>query len=84
MRTAGLSDGRYEFGGQTMTFKNLVTLTEAGNLTGSAATPLYCVKQVIKFGTTEEDAVKVATENPVQLMRPKKLSKIGCGFNYHR
>ena len=80
MRAAGLSDGEYEFGGQTMTVKNSVALTENGNLAGSTATLFYCVKQAISFGIKEEDAVKMATENPARLMKLNK-GKIEVGYD---
>ena len=37
MRAAGLSDGEYEFGGQTMTVKNSIATTETGNLASISA-----------------------------------------------
>ena len=80
MRAAGLSDGEYEFGGQTMTVKNSIALTESGNLAGSTATLFYCVKQAIRFGIPEADAVKMATENPARLMNLKK-GKIEVGYD---
>ena len=80
MRAAGLSDGEYEFGGQTMTVKDSVARTAGGNLAGSTATLFYCVKQAIKFGIAEEDAVKMATENPARLMKLNK-GKIEVGYD---
>ena len=80
MRAAGLSDGEYEFGGQTMTVKDSVARTAGGNLAGSTATLFYCVKQAVKFGIAEEDAVKMATENPARLMKLNK-GKIEVGYD---
>ena len=80
MRAAGLSDGRYEFGGQTMTVKDSVARTEGGNLAGSTATLFYCVKQAVKFGIAEKDAVKMATENPARLMKLNK-GRIEVGYD---
>lgn len=80
MRAAGLSDGEYEFGGQTMTVKDSVARTAGGNLAGSTATLFYCVKQAIKFGIPEADAVKMATENPARLMKLNK-GKIEVGYD---
>ena len=80
MRAAGLTDGEYEFGGQTMTVKDSVARTAGGNLAGSTATLFYCVKQAIKFGISEEDAVKMATENPARLMNLNK-GKIEVGYD---
>lgn len=80
MRAAGLGDGEYEFGGQTMIVKNATALTQGGNLAGSTATLFECVKNCISFGIDEEEAVKMATENPARLMKLNK-GKIEVGYD---
>jgi len=80
MRAAGLSDGEYEFGGQTMTVKDSVARTEGGNLAGSTATLFFCVKQAVNFGIPEAEAVKMATENPARLMKLNK-GRIEVGYD---
>lgn len=80
MRAAGLGDGEYEFGGQTMIVKNSTALTQGGNLAGSTATLFECVKNCIRFGIEEEEAVKMATENPARLMKLNK-GKIAVGYD---
>ena len=80
MRAAGLGDGEYEFGGQTMIVKNATALTQGGNLAGSTATLLECVRCAISFGIKEEDAVRMASENPAKLMKLNK-GKIEIGYD---
>lgn len=80
MRATGLGDGEYEFGGQTMIVKDGIALTPDGHLAGSTATLFDCVKKAISFGIKEEDAVKMASENPARLMGLNK-GKIEVGYD---
>ncbi len=80
MRATGLGDGEYSFGGQPITVKDGKALTETGNLAGSTATLIHCVRVAISFGIPEERAVKMATENPARLMGLNK-GKIEVGYD---
>ena len=80
MRAAGLGDGEYEFGGQTMTVKNGTALTQGGNLAGSTATLLECVRCAVSFGINEAEAFKMASENPAKLLGLNK-GKIEVGYD---
>ena len=80
MRAAGLGDGVYSFGGQTVIVKNGTALTETGNLAGSTSCLFDCVKTAISFGIKEEVAVKMASENPARLMGLNK-GKIAVGYD---
>jgi N-acetylglucosamine-6-phosphate deacetylase len=80
MRAAGLGDGEYEFGGQTMTVKNATALTPTGNLAGSTATLLECVRCAVSFGIPKNDAFKMASENPARLMGLNK-GKVEAGLD---
>lgn len=80
IRAAGLSDGEYDLGGIMTTVKDGVARTPGGNLAGSTATLLDCVKRAISFGIAEEDAVKMATENPARLMGLNK-GRIEVGYD---
>ena len=64
MRSAGLSDGDYELGGQKVIVKNSVATLEDGTLAGSSIHLLAAVQNVIRFGVKQEDAVGAATINP--------------------
>ncbi len=80
MRAAGLGDGKYMFGGQTIIVKDGTALTEGGNLAGSTSTLFDCVKVAISFGIPEAEAVKMASENPARLMKLNK-GKIKVGYD---
>lgn len=68
MRATGLSDGKYEFGGQEMTVTDGVARTHDGALAGSTSTLLDCVKCAIAFGIPEADAFKMASETPAKML----------------
>ena len=80
MRAAGLDDGEYSFGGQTVIVKDGTALTLDGHLAGSTKTLFECVKNAISFGIPEEIAIKAATENPAKLMGLNK-GKIEVGYD---
>ncbi len=80
MRAAGLADGEYDLGGQMMTVKDSVARTKDGNLAGSTVTLFECVKRIISFGVTEDEAIKMASENPARLLGLNK-GKIEVGYD---
>jgi N-acetylglucosamine-6-phosphate deacetylase len=81
MRAAGLKDGEYSFGGQTVIVKDGIARTREGNLAGSTATLFDCVKTAISFGVAEADAVKMASEVPARLMGLNTKGKIEVGYD---
>lgn len=66
MMAAGLSDGAYSLGGLPVDVKGGVARTQEGNLAGSCATLIACVKKAMEFGISCEDAVKMATLTPAK------------------
>ena len=80
MRAAGLSDGEYILGGKKITVTGGKALTDEGKLAGSTVTLLDCVKNMISFGYSKEDAVRMASENPARLMGLNK-GKISVGYD---
>ena len=57
------------------------TYVEGENTIAGSTTPLFkCVRRAIEFGIKEEDAVKMATENPARLMNLNK-GKIEVGYD---
>lgn len=80
MKATGLPDGQYTFGGQIMIVKDATARTEGGNLAGSTTSLFDCVRSAISFGISEEDAVKMASENPARLMGLNK-GKIEVGYD---
>ena len=79
VRAAGLEDGTYDLGGLDITVKGGVARTKDGNLAGSTATLLYCVRRAVEFGIPEERAFMMATANPARLMGLDKKGKIEVG-----
>lgn len=80
MRATGMGDGKYEFGGQTMTVTNGVARTADGALAGSTSTLLDCVKTAISFGIPETDAFAMASHTPAQLLGLNK-GKLAVGYD---
>ena len=72
MRATGLSDGEYEFGGQTITVSNSVARTQDGAIAGSTSTLMQCVNKAIEFGISADEAYKMASETPAKLMKMNK------------
>ena len=80
MRATGLSDGEYDLGGQPITVKNSVARTSDGTLAGSTSTLLQCVKKAIEFGIPVNDAFKMASQTPSELMHLNK-GRIEVGYD---
>lgn len=81
MRAAGLEDGTYEFGGQTVTVNNSVARTADGAIAGSTSTLFGCVKKAIEFGIPADDAFKMASETPAKLIGIPDKGKIQAGYD---
>lgn len=80
MRATGLSDGEYDLGGQNITVKNSVARTVDGAIAGSTSVLFTCVKKAIEFGIPEEDAFKMASCTPAEMLGVKK-GKIEVGYD---
>lgn len=80
MRATGLPDGDYDLGGLNITVKDKIARTQSGALAGSTSTLFDCVLCAIKFGISEEDAFKMASETPAKLMGLNK-GKIQIGYD---
>jgi len=81
IRAAGLSDGEYDLGGIPITVKGGQARTAGGNLAGSTSMLIDCVRFAISIGIPEQDAVKMATENPARLMGLDSKGKIEVGMD---
>lgn len=79
MRATGLGDGMYEFGGQDIEVKNGVARTMDGAIAGSTSTLWYCVKQAVSFGVPFDDAVRMATTTPADMIGAEKKGRIAVG-----
>ena len=79
MRATGLGDGTYEFGGQDIEVKNGVARTMDGAIAGSTSTLWRCVKQAASFGVPFDDAVRMATRTPADMIGADKKGRIEVG-----
>ena len=80
VEAAGLEDGQYTLGGLDIIVKEGTARTLEGNLAGSTSTLFECVRKVISFGFSKEDAVKMASEVPAGMMGLNK-GKIEVGYD---
>jgi len=80
MRATGLSDGEYEFGGQTIRVVDGVARTMDGAIAGSTSTLWQCVNVAVNdFGIPFEDAVRMATLTPAQLIGADSKGRLESG-----
>lgn len=80
IRPAKLPDGEYESGGLPVFVKENSIRLKDGTLAGSHACLMDCVKKAIEFGIPKEDAIKMATETPANLLGIKK-GKLKKGYD---
>lgn len=80
IRSAGLPDGEYESGGLKVFLKDGAARLADGTIAGSSATLLDCVKKVVEFGIPLDDAVRMASRTPAELLEVKK-GRIAPGYD---
>ncbi len=80
IRPAGLPDGEYESGGLKVILKDGAARLEDGTIAGSSATLWDCVKKAYEFGIPFEDAVRMASATPAEMLGIKK-GKLEVGFD---
>lgn len=80
IRPAKLPDGEYESGGLPVFVKENSIRLKDGTLAGSHACLMDCVKKAIEFGMPKDDAIKMATETPANLLGIKK-GKLKKGYD---
>ena len=67
MRAAGLEDGEYDLGGQTVTVKGNLAVLEDGTIAGSVTNLMDCMRIAVRdMGIPLADAVKCAAVNPAR------------------
>ncbi|MDO5137941.1 MAG: N-acetylglucosamine-6-phosphate deacetylase [Oscillospiraceae bacterium] len=69
MRAAGLSDGVYELGGQTVFVKDGKATLEDGTIAGAAICQSEAFRRLVSFGVPLEQAVMAATHTPARAIR---------------
>lgn len=80
IRSAGLPDGEYESGGLKVFLKDGAARLSDGTIAGSSATLLDCVKTAVNFGIEFDDAVKMASQTPADMLGVKK-GRIEKGYD---
>lgn len=69
IRAAGLNDGTYDLGGQSVIVKNGEARLKSGNLAGSTLTMNKAIKNMVqKVGIDIKDCIKMASLNPATLL----------------
>lgn len=66
MRAAGMPNGTYELGGQTVRMMARRATLEDGTIAGSATCLFDCMKAAVSFGVPLEQALFAATRNPAR------------------
>ena len=74
MCAAGMPEGVYELGGQTVFVKNGIAALENGTIAGSVVNSLVGIKRLMEFGIREEAALKAATINPAKAVKIDSLT----------
>lgn len=74
MEAAGMPDGVYSLGGQTVYLNDRKATLKDGTIAGSAAALIDCVKNCVQFGIATEVAVKAASNNPSELLEISHLT----------
>ncbi len=67
MRASGMPDGRYSLGGQEVYVTGGVAKLADGTIAGSVTNVRQCVRNIVKFGISLEDALMSATINPARV-----------------
>ena len=83
LRCAGMPDGEYELGGQTIEMKNgKATLLGSNTLAGSSTNLLQEVRNLVSYGISLADAVYAVTEAPAKAVRlDARIGKIAPGMD---
>lgn len=66
MMACGMSDGRYELGGQPVNVTGSLATLDDGTIAGSATNLMDCMTNAVSFGIPLESAIKAATINPAR------------------
>ena len=80
IRPAGLPDGEYESGGLPVIMKNGEARLKDGTLAGGSATLMTCVKKAVDFGIPKQDAIRMASRTPAEMLGIRK-GRIKAGYD---
>ena len=80
LRCSGMPDGDYELGGQTVHLSGGIAKLPDGTIAGAATSLYEGMRNAMKFGISEEDAVRAATWNPAcAIGAEKEIGSIEAG-----
>ncbi|MGI6494845.1 MAG: ROK family protein [Kiritimatiellia bacterium] len=80
IRPGGLADGDYVCGGLPVRLEHGVArLRDGGALAGGSLTLWQCVRQAVSFGIPFDDAVRMATRTPANLIGRSDLGRLAPG-----
>ena len=80
IRCAGLPDGEYDSGGLRVFKRGNEARLVDGTIAGGNSTLWHCVKKAYDMGIPFDDAVKMASETPAEMLGVKK-GKIEVGYD---
>lgn len=66
LHCCGMPDGKYDLGGQTVHLKAGIAKMSDGTIAGSATNLFDCMRNAIRFGIPEEEAIRAATILPAR------------------
>ncbi len=79
MRAAGMADGIYELGGQTVYKKGGHASLADGTLAGSVSNLFDCMKNAVSFGIPLTSAIKAASVNPAKSIGASSIGSLAPG-----
>jgi N-acetylglucosamine-6-phosphate deacetylase len=79
MEAAGMPEGTYQLGGQTVYVKDGAARLSSGTLAGSTLTMAKAFQNLIRFGIKAEDAAYMATRSPADSIGEKLAGRITPG-----
>ncbi len=79
MEAAGMPEGTYQLGGQTVYVKDGAARLASGTLAGSTLTLAKAVANMIRFGVAPEDAVYMASASPAESVNETLAGRIALG-----
>jgi N-acetylglucosamine-6-phosphate deacetylase len=81
IRAAGMPDGEYDLGGQTVYVGNGTCTLEGGSLAGSLLRMDQAVRNAVKAGLSLENAVKLASAHPAKYLGLEKKGSLTVGHD---
>ena len=79
LRCCGMPDGEYELGGQKVYLSGGVARLEDGTIAGSATNLFECMRNAVRFGISEYDAIMAATALPAKEIGDDEAGMIAEG-----